>query len=116
MPGMPQLTQEQQAAIRALDQASATQDRAVTEARNALNAVVFSEKPDTVDIKAKADKLSAAELTRALVRAEAFARLQSSPNKLNLPVPALTMLMDMEGRGAPGGFGAEVQRQASSRT
>ena len=36
MPGMPQLTQEQQAAIRAMTQASAPLDRAVTEARNAL--------------------------------------------------------------------------------
>ncbi len=109
LPGMPQLTQEQQAAVRALDQASATQDRAVTEARRALNAAIFSERPDTVDIKAKADKLAAAELTRATVRAEAFAKLQSSPNKLNLPAPALTMLMDMGERGAPGGIGGEVQ-------
>ncbi|MGO8676737.1 MAG: sialate O-acetylesterase [Limisphaerales bacterium] len=105
MPGMPEFTQEQQAAIRALDQASAAQDRAVTEARNALNAAIFSEKPDTRDIKEKADKLAAAELTRALARAEAFSKLQSSPNKLDLPAPALTTLLDRGERGGPGGFG-----------
>jgi sialate O-acetylesterase len=103
--GMPQLTQEQQAAIRAMNQASAPLDQAVTEARNALNAAIFSENPNQADIKAKADRLAAAELARALARAEAFAKLQASPNKLNLPAPALVTALNMGGRGGPGGFG-----------
>ena len=105
VPGMPQLTQEQQAAIRAMNQASARQEQAVTEARNALNVSIFTEKPDRADIQAKAEKLAAAELARALARAEAFAKLQASPNKLNLPPPVLILLMNMGGRGGPGGFG-----------
>ncbi len=105
MAGMPQLTQEQQAAIRAMNQANAPLDQAVTEARNALNAAIFTEKPDAGEVKAKAEKLAAAELARALARAEAFARLQASPNKLDLPTPALMMVMNMGGRGGPGGFG-----------
>ena len=105
VPGMPQLTQEQQAAIRAINQASAPQDQAVTEARNALDASIFTERPDMADIQVKADKLAAAELARALARAEAFAKLQASPNKLNLPTPALITVMNMGGRSGPGGFG-----------
>ena len=105
MPGMPQLTQEQQAAVRAVNQASAPRDKAVTEARNALNATIFTEKPDMADIQAKADKLAAAELARALTRAEAFAKLQASPNKLNLPTPVLMVLMNSGDRGGPGRFG-----------
>jgi len=105
MPGMPQLTQEQQDAIRALNQASAPQDQAVTEARNALNAAIYTEKPYRVEIKAKAEKLAAAELAQALARAEAFAKLQASPNKLNLPIQTLLMMMNIGGRSGPGGFG-----------
>ena len=105
MPGMPQLTREQQASIRAMNQASAPLDQAVTEARNALDASIFTERPDMADIQVKADKLAAAELARALARAEAFAKLQASPNKLSLPAPALVMLMNMGGRSGPGGFG-----------
>jgi hypothetical protein len=105
MSGMPQLTQEQQAAILAINQTSAPQDQAVTEARNALDASIFTESPDMADIQVKADKLAAAELARALARAEEFAKLQASPNKLSLPAPALVMLMNMGGRSSPGGFG-----------
>ena len=104
-PGMPELTQEQQAAIRAINEANAPLDQAVTDARNALNAAIYTGKPDMGDVKAKAEKLAAAELARALARAEAFAKLQASPNKLNLPTPALMMVMNIGGRGGPGGFG-----------
>ncbi len=115
LPGMPPLTPAQQATIGALNQASAPLDRAVTEARNALNASIFTEKPDRADIKAKAERLAAAELAQALAHAEAFARLQASPNRLNLPIGALAMVMNMGGGGpgfplgppgAPGGVGA----------
>jgi sialate O-acetylesterase len=105
MPGMPRLTQEQQAAIRAMNQATAPLDQAVTEARNALNAAIYSEKLDMEDLNAKAERFAAAELARALARAEAFAKLQASPNKLNLPTPALMMVLNIGRRGGPGGFG-----------
>jgi sialate O-acetylesterase len=105
-PGMPQLTQEQQAAIRAMNQASAPMDQAVTEARTALDAAIFTDNPDPADVKAKAEHLAPAELARALARAEAFAKLQASPNKLTLARPALMMLMNRSARGGPGGFGS----------
>jgi hypothetical protein len=47
MPGMPQLTPSQQAALRSLDQASAPHDQALREARNALNAAIYAERLDT---------------------------------------------------------------------
>jgi sialate O-acetylesterase len=99
------LTQEQQAAIRAMNQATAALDQAAIEARNALNTAIYAEKFDVEAVSAKAGRLAAAELACALARAEAFAKLQASPNKLNLPTPALIMLMSMGGRGGPGGFG-----------
>ena len=55
---MAQLTQEQQAAIRAFNQANVPLAQAVTEARNALNAAIYTDTPDTADIKAKAEKLA----------------------------------------------------------
>ena len=106
MAGMPQLTQEQQAAIRAMNQASAPLAQAVNEARNALNAAIYTDKSDTEDIKAKAEKSAAAELALAQARAEGFAKLQASPNKLNLPAQQIIMLLGGSGRrfgGGPGG-------------
>jgi hypothetical protein len=104
---MPQLTQEQQAAIRAMNQASAPLAQAVNEARNALNTAIYTDKSDTADIKGKAERLAAAELALAQARAEGFAKLQASPNKLNLPTQQIIMLLGGSGRrfGGPGGFG-----------
>ncbi len=107
MGGMPQLTQEQQAAVQAFNKANAPLAQAVNEARNALNAAIYTDKSDTADIKAKAEKLAAAELALAQARAEGFAKLQASPNKLNLPTQQIVMLLGGSGRrfGGPGGFG-----------
>ena len=106
MRGIPQLTQQQQAAIQAMREASAPLAQAVTQARNALNAAIYTDKPDTADIKVKAEKLAIAELALAQARAEAFAKLQASPNKLNLSPQQITMLLGGSGRGfgGPGGF------------
>ena len=103
---MPQLTPDQQAVIQAMRETSAPLAQAVNEARNALNAAVFTDNPDTANIKAKAEQLAAAELALAQARAEAFAKLQASPNKLNLPTQQIIMLLGGSGRGlgGPGGF------------
>jgi hypothetical protein len=111
MRNMPQLTQQQQAAIQALSEGTASAVQAVTEARNALNAAIYTDKPDTADIKVKAQQLAVAELALAKARAEAFAKLQASLNKLNLPAQQIIMLLGGSGRrfggpgGPPGGFG-----------
>ena len=122
MGGMPQLTQQQQAAIQALNKGTASLAQAVNEARNALNAAIYTDKPDTADIKAKAEKLAAAELALAQARAEAFAKLQASPNKLNLPAQQIIMLLGGSGRrfggpgGPPGGFRRGARWSASRST
>jgi hypothetical protein len=107
MGGMPQLTQEQQAAIRAMNETSTPLAQAVNGAGNVLNAAIFTDKPDTADIEAKARKLAAAEWALAQVRAEAFAKLQASPNKLSLSPQQIIMLVRSSGRelGGPDGFG-----------
>jgi Spy/CpxP family protein refolding chaperone len=107
MGGMPRITQDQQAAIQAMNETSAPVAQAVTEARNALNAAIFTDKPDTAEIEAKAEKLATAELALAQARAEAFAKLQASPNKLRLPPPQIIMVVGASGgsMGGPGGFG-----------
>ncbi len=105
--GMPQLTQQQQAAIQAFSETNAPLAQVVSEARNALNVAIYTDKPETADIKAKAEKVAAAELALAQARAEGFAKLQASPNKLNLPSRQISMLLGSSGGrfGGPGGFG-----------
>ena len=104
---MPKLTPDQQAAIQAFNEANAPLTRAVNEARSALNAAIYTDKPETADITAKAETLAAAELRLAQTRAEGFAKIQASPNKLNLPAQQIIMLLGASGRtlGSSGGFG-----------
>ena len=107
MGGMPQVTQQQQAAIQAMNENCAPLTQAVNEARNTLNAAIYTDRPDTADIKAKAEKLAAAELAFARARIEDFAKLQASPNKLILATQQIIMLLGSSDRGfgGPGGFG-----------
>ncbi len=114
MGGMPQVTQQQQAAIQAMNETCAPLTQAVNEARNALNAAIYTDRPDTADIKAKAERLAAAELALAQAQVEAFAKLQASPNKLNVPMQQIIILLGSSGSrwggsggfgGGPGGFG-----------
>jgi hypothetical protein len=106
--GMPQLTQEQQTAIEAMKETSAPLAQVANEARNALNAAIFTDQPDTADINAKVRQLATAELALAQARAEAFAKLQASPNKLKLPSPQIIMVVGGSGvrMGGPDGFGS----------
>jgi hypothetical protein len=48
----------------------------------ALSAV-YSDKPNSAEIKTRVDAVAAAELAVASARAQAFAKLQASPAKLN---------------------------------
>lgn len=107
MSGRAQLSQEQQAAIQAMKQSSTPLVQAVNEARNALNTAIYTDNPDKADIKVKVEKLADAELALAEARAEGFAKLQASPNKLNLLQQEIVILLGTSGRrsGGPGGFG-----------
>ena len=62
MGGRPPPAQQQRAAIQAVKESSAPLSQAVDGARNALNAAIYTDEPDAADIKAKAEKLAAAEM------------------------------------------------------
>lgn len=57
--------------------------RALTEARAALTAASYAEPRNDAGIRAKADAIAAAELALANARADAFAKVQASANKLD---------------------------------
>ena len=78
-PNTPNLTDVQAAAVAQINAGLAPQNEAAAAARTALLNASFRE-PAT--IPAKTDALRAAELALATARAEAFAKLQSSPDKL----------------------------------
>jgi membrane protein involved in colicin uptake len=76
---------------------------AATTARTDLATVAFANARNDAAIKAAADKLAAAELAVAKARADAFAKLQAGPNKLN--ADQVTALINMSAGGGRGGFG-----------
>lgn len=78
-PNTPSLTEAQTAAVARLNAGLAPQNEAAAAARTALLNASFGE---PAGIPAKADALRVAELALATARAEAFAKLQSSPDKL----------------------------------
>jgi hypothetical protein len=101
--GMPFMTQSQTAALTRMTTDLALLAQAATAARNALFAASPAEMP------AKADALKSAEIALANARADAFARLQSSPGKL--PADVVTALIAAGGAygGGRGGGMAFTQ-------
>jgi len=81
--GLPGATPEQTQAVADMNAALAAQSSAVTAARSELTAVTFSPVKDDAAIKAAVEKLRTAEIALATKRAEEFAKLQASPNKLS---------------------------------
>jgi sugar phosphate isomerase/epimerase len=78
--GIPGLTDEQQKALAAINEGLAEKTQAAATARRALAEATFS---DGAAIQTRLTALSEAELTLANARAEAVARLQSSPQRLD---------------------------------
>ena len=82
-PPIPNVTSAQTLGLtNALDQDVAVQLQAVVNARTALTEASLLTPGDPAKITAKAETLAAAERTLALARADSFARLQRSPDKL----------------------------------
>jgi Spy/CpxP family protein refolding chaperone len=101
--GLPGATPEQTQAVVDMNAALAEQIAAVTSARNALATATFAEVKNVAAITAAVETLRAAELALASKRAEAFARLQAGPNKLNPEqVKALIAAGGNAGRGRGG--------------
>jgi hypothetical protein len=76
-----------------------------TAARNELAAVAIADVKNDAGIRAAVDKLRIAELAVAMARADAFAKLQASPNKLNAEQVTALINMGAGGGGARGGGG-----------
>ena len=101
--GLPGATPEQNQAVMEMNTALAPLVTTATTARNELAQIAIADVKNAAGIKAAADKLSAAELAVASARAEAFAKLQASPNKLS--AEQVTALINTSVGGGPGGFG-----------
>jgi len=99
------------------DLASLTE--ALATARTGLAAAVFAERRNNPAIQAKADAVGNAELALARARADGFARIQASPNKL--ASDQVAALIAMSGGAAPTGRGRAAipnitQRQLAGLT
>ncbi len=81
--GLPGATAEQNQAVMDMITALAPLGAAVTAARNELATVMFASLTNETGARAALEKYRAAELALASARAEAFARIQAGPNKLN---------------------------------
>src|SRR5204862_278612 len=95
--GAPIGTNAQLNAIAALE--TSVESATVATARSALNAAPFSPSPNRSEIAARVEALAAAELALALSRANAFAALQASPQRLGgEQVAAMVDIMSRGGR------------------
>ncbi|HXB74212.1 MAG TPA: family 16 glycoside hydrolase [Candidatus Acidoferrales bacterium] len=106
--GIPNLTQEQTAALTQLNADLAGPMQAVTDARTALTTAALAEPRNDAAIQAKADAVKAADLVLAKARADAFAKVQASPNRLGRDQVAALAAMGGGpggGRGGAGGRG-----------
>ena len=81
-PGAAPLTAAQTAALGAMDQAVATQNTAATAARAAFATATYAQPKNDADLRDKNTILGAAELALANARADQFAQVQASTNKL----------------------------------
>jgi hypothetical protein len=91
------------AAVTAMNAAVADQMTAVTTARTELTRATFAQPKDAAGITAALTKVRDAELALAIKRADEFAKLQASPNKLNADqIAALVAAAgNAGGRGGP---------------
>lgn len=111
--GIPNVTPAQTAAITQMNADLATANQAVTDARTAVIQASL-EAPRT--IQAKVDALKAAELTGAAARADAFHKLQASPNKLSADQVAVLAAGGGGGRGGGRGAGPGAAGSGGPRT
>ncbi len=82
-PPIPDLTSPQCAALTDLTGTITPASQDLTAARAAMMQASFAEPRDDAAIKAKVEAVGAAEMALAKQRADAFAKIQDSPNKLN---------------------------------
>jgi hypothetical protein len=79
---VPNVTQQQAAALVSMNSGLQPMVRTLTAARTAFVQASLTVPPNEADLRAKAEALRAAELALAKARADAFHKLQESPNRL----------------------------------
>jgi hypothetical protein len=100
--GIPNATPEQMAAVAQMNAGLAEQMQRLAAARTELIAASLAETRDDAGVRAKLDAIRAAELEAANARADAFAKLQASPNKLSAAQAAAFADAGAGGRGGGG--------------
>ena len=103
---IPNVTPEQTAALAEMNTGLAPMTQSLAAARTALVAASLADVRNDADIRAKVDAVKAAELAEANARADAFAKIQASPNKLapdQLAALVASGGVAGGGRGGPGG-------------
>ena len=101
-PQPPDISADQGRAILAMNSGLTTQTEALQNVRTALAAASLAVPKDGAAIQAKADAIGAAEQALADARAAAFAKIQSSPAKLDADQAAALAAVG----GTIGGFGS----------
>jgi Spy/CpxP family protein refolding chaperone len=102
--GLPGATPQQNQAVTEMTTTLAPLVAAATTARNDLATVTFADVRNQAAINTAVEKLRAAELAVAVARADAFAKLQAGPCKLNAEQVTALVTTLQGGRGG-GGFG-----------
>lgn len=103
--GIPNVTPDQTAAIAQMNTDLAAATQALAAARTAVIAASLAQPRSNPAIQAKVDAVRAAEQALAIARADAFQKLQSSPNKL-APDQVAALAANGGGAGRGGGRGA----------
>ncbi len=105
--GIPNATQEQTAALTQMSADLALPARRLSEARTDLIATALAQPRNAGAIQTKVDAVRATELALANARADAFAKLQASPDKLTAAqIAAVAASFGVAGRGGGGGGAA----------
>ena len=103
--GIPGATPQQTDALARMNSDIAPQMQKLTAARSAMTEAAFAVPPDDKAIRAKAASVREAEIAVAMARAQAFAKLQSSADRLSAGQTS-ALIATGGGRGGAGGRGA----------
>lgn len=99
---IPKISRSQSDALTRLTTSLMPLTRSLASARTAITAAAFAKPPDETAFRSKAEAVKAAELALANARADAFAKIQKSANKL--APNQVTAFVDMGGSFAGFGF------------
>jgi hypothetical protein len=122
--GIPNVTQEQTAVLTQMNADLAAQTQALAAARMALTTAALAEPRNDAEFQAKVEPVKAADLALANTRADAFAKVQASADRLGREQVAALAAMGAPpgGRGGAGGSGGRgsipnlTSQQASDLT